>query len=78
MSNHKISKCAKREGFCCLWSFFEANRTTFTSKLYEIVEKSVTMRALQQRRAAWRAGKIKCEECTDCLKLRIKASRSSY
>ena len=76
--NIKILKYVKREGFCCLWSFFEAHRQTFTSKLYESIGENVcTLRALQQQRAAYRAGDTKCEKLEQCLKQRIKDSRNS-
>lgn len=75
--NQKISKYAKREGFCCLWAFFEAHRQTYTSVLYKPMEKVCTLRALQQQRAAYRAGETKCEKLEECLKEKIKAARNS-
>lgn len=66
--NQKICKYTKANGYCCLWAFFEQHRAVYTSILYESLAGVCTLRALQKRRAAYRARKLKCEGCTGCLK----------
>lgn len=75
--NVKILTYVKREGFCCLWAFFEAHRQTFTSVLFASMNKASSLRALQQQRARYRSGETKCEKLDCCLKAKIKATRSS-
>jgi hypothetical protein len=70
--NQKISKYAKAEGFCCMWAFLEANRAVFTSRLYAKLVHVCTLRALQQQRAKYRSGQIKCEKLDCCLKDRAR------
>ena len=72
MSNIKIEKYIKEEGFCCLWAFFEAKRRVYTSVLLEDFSNVCEKRALQYQRAAHRSGKIDCENNAACLRKRIK------
>jgi len=52
--NNKILPRIKREGYCCLWAWLEANRSKLTSVLVKELEGVCTVRALQYQRAAHR------------------------
>ena len=71
--NIKILKFIKNEGYCCLWAWFEVHRRQYTSTLMEKLFGVCEKRALQYQRAAYRKGKLKCTDCTACLKKKIKA-----
>lgn len=77
--NEKLLKVAKHEGFCCMWAFLEANRTTHTSKLVILAKEAgfpLTARAVRHQRRAYRRHLIKCEELKNCLKEKIRVSRT--
>jgi len=69
--NIKIEKLIKDLGYCCLWSWLETNRRQYTSTLMEVLP-GVSARALRYHRARHRVGATACENCTVCLKQRIK------
>lgn len=70
--NHKILHFIKREGWCCLWAFLEANRRTYTLQLVEKLQHIVGDRAIRHARAKHRRGIIVCPKCPGyCLKDRI-------
>jgi len=78
--NEKIIKFIRSDGYCCLWSFFEAHRETYTSILFHQMYNdgcNCTLRALQYQRAAYRHGESKCENRKNCLKARIREARKS-
>lgn len=72
--NHKILKYAKKNGFCCLWAFLEANRAKLTSDIEQRInaEIPITRRAIRTARAKHRQGQDKCEQLESCLKRRIR------
>ncbi len=73
--NEKLLKVAKREGYCCMWAFLEANKMTYTSDLVKLAKADgfpMTARAIRHQRRAYRNKKIVCEGRTDCLRQRIK------
>lgn len=80
--NLKILPYIKKLGFCCEWAFFEAHKATFTSVLMkehfgpEDGKSVCTLRALQQRRSAYRSGETKCEQLDCCLKKKIRAGHT--
>lgn len=76
--NQKILRYINHEGYCCPWAFFESHRATYTSTIYEAMEKVhvCTLRALQQQRASYRQGRTKCEHLANCLKAKLKAART--
>ena len=71
MSNQKVLKLAKEEGFCCLWAFFKANEKVSTSELLKQLEKGCTKRALQQQRARYRDEQYHCEKLGTCLQRKL-------
>lgn len=75
MSHNKLEPYVHAEGYCCLWAWLEANRAKYTNPLYQdAVAKGLncTKRALQQNRAAHRAGEITCEQNPACLRKVIR------
>lgn len=80
MANEKLIKHAKDEGYCCMWAFLEANREVYTSVLVKLAREAgfpITPRAIRYQRRAFRKGEIKCEELENCLKKKIKVSRTT-
>lgn len=78
MSNEKLIKHARAEGYCCMWAFLEANRAIHTSELVRLAKGAgftITARAIRHQRRAYRRGGIKCLELTQCLKKKIQDSR---
>ena len=74
--NNKLLPYIKREGYCCLWAWLEANRGKLTSQLEKQIGSVCTLRALQYQRAAHRHKETHCEELSSCLKARIKAGHT--
>lgn len=70
--NIKLLKYVQDEGYCCLWAWFEANRTKLTSVMVKEIGTTCTLRAFQQNRAKYRSKEAKCEGLASCLKDRIK------
>lgn len=69
--NIKIAKFIRREGYCCLWAWFEANHRELTADLAKRLTGICTLRAVQQQREKFRAKSLSCEKCKDCLKEKV-------
>ena len=73
MSQEKLPKLARNKGFCCLWAFLEAHRTTTTTELLELAREagfSINERTLRYHRRAYRKKSMVCAEVKGCFLLR--------